>query len=140
MIRIVVLFALLLAAGPAHADPVSGAIALIGSIQAAMAASAAVSLLVKVGLSVAFSIGSTLLQKAMAKNERVPGIKQDVSVGAETPLSFILGAGATAGHFEYQNSWKSGTGTPNNMLVQMFPSVHCGQRCGSTVRRKSRST
>lgn len=101
---------LLALTGFAAAEPISTAIGLIATTIGQLGAFG------QLALSLAVSVGSSLLQRALTTKARQPGIKADIDVGGDNPLSFIIGTYATAGQLEYVNT--SGTGgTPNEDLT-----------------------
>jgi hypothetical protein len=104
----------LAATAAAHADPVS---AIVGAI-------AWVSSLGAVGqflISAAFSIATGLIQKALAKKPEGPqGVKQQVTVGGDNPLSFILGHYATPGQLEYVNTWGKSHEVKNAYMTRVY--------------------
>jgi hypothetical protein len=83
-------------ATPARADPITAAIgALVSGIQAFAASSAIAGFIVRT----AFSVGLSLLSRALQGKPRAGGIRTDVtSTGGTAPERFILGRHATAGH------------------------------------------
>ncbi|MGN6773506.1 MAG: phage tail protein [Rhizobiaceae bacterium] len=104
---------LLAATAAAHAGPVVGLIGVIatgiGSIGQAL-------------LGIALSIGSSLLQKALApkQKQQVAGVKQQITIGGDNPLSFILGPYATPGQLEYVNSWGKAHEVKNAYLTRVI--------------------
>lgn len=106
---------LLAATAAAHADPVTTL--LFGAAFAATWAGQAVSLV----LGIAASLGSGLLQKAFGKKPEGPqGVKQQISVGGDNPLSFILGPYATPGQLEYVNTWGKAHEVKNAYLTRVI--------------------
>lgn len=104
---------LLAATAAAHAGPVVGLIGVIatgiGSIGQAL-------------LGIALSIGSSLLQKALApkQKQQAAGVKQQITIGGDNPLSFILGPYATPGQLEYVNSWGKAHEVKNAYLTRVI--------------------
>lgn len=72
-------------------------------------------------IGVALKVGLGLLQKALQKKpeQKEPGLQIDMSVGGDNPLSFIMGAFATAGQLEYRNTWGEADKTPNAFFTQV---------------------
>lgn len=101
--------ALALAAGPAHADPITAAIAWIGStISAGLAAGGVTAFLTQMALGV----GSSLLATALgALGMEKPQVKVsfEKDIGDDTPLSFVAGFYATSGKSKYIGSWGKNT-------------------------------
>ena len=91
-------------AGPAHADPISAAVAWVGSTFAVSAAAA--TLIVNFAVSTALTAISSALYKP-----KLPGqnVSFDVKMGDDTPLSFVAGKFATAGKRKYIGSWGPNT-------------------------------
>src|SRR5690606_23142578 len=104
-----------LAAGTAaHADPLTAL--LFGAAFASTTAGAVVSFL----FSIAFSLGVSLLQKALTPKPREPGIQGEITVGGDNPLSFVMGHFATAGQLEYVNTWGAAGKTPNAYITHVI--------------------
>lgn len=102
----------------AFAEPVSGIIALISGI---VAKGGIAAMAIKAAFNIALAVGSSLLQKAMAKRQPQPGITGQVQVGGSNSISFIVGSYATAGSLEYINTGSViANKTPNNTLVQVI--------------------
>ena len=91
-------------AGPAHADPISAAVAWVGSTFAVSAAAA--TLIVNFAVSTALTAISSALYKP-----KLPGqdVSFDVKMGDDQPLSFVAGRFATAGKRKYIGSWGDNT-------------------------------
>jgi hypothetical protein len=118
MIRIILatLAALLAATSAAHAEPISGAIALITGILAKGGIGA---LLLKTAFSVALSFGAGLLQRALGKEPPQAGVKFDVEIGDDNPIGFVAGAYATAGTRKYAGVHGQEGKTPNAYFVDV---------------------
>lgn len=102
----------------AHAEPVSGIIALISGI---IAKGGVAALAIKAAFGIALHVGQSLLQKAMARRQPQPGITGQVQVGGSNSISFIVGSYATAGSLEYINTGSViPNKAPNNTLVQVI--------------------
>ncbi|SDW78500.1 phage tail protein [Roseicitreum antarcticum] len=111
----VVVFILLLSAGAAQADPISGL--LIGVLGLTGTAAK----IFAVGFSLVASVGLSLLAQALAPKPDEPGIKiPGTSVGEDQPQSFMLGAFATGGHLVYRNSHGSAGGAPRAFLTHVI--------------------
>lgn len=91
-------------AGPAHADPISAAVAWVGSTFAVTAATA--TFIVNFAVSTALTAISSALYKP-----KQPGadVSFDVKMGDNLPLSFVAGRFATAGKRKYIGSWGDNT-------------------------------
>ncbi|MBF5078518.1 hypothetical protein F1642_04980 [Paracoccus sp. NBH48] len=91
-------------AGPAHADPISAAVAWAGSTFAVTAATA--TFIVNFAVSTALTAISSALYKP-----KQPGadVSFDVKMGDNLPLSFVAGRFATAGKRKYIGSWGDNT-------------------------------
>jgi hypothetical protein len=98
---------LLCLTGLAHADPITGAIAVISGILKAGGIAAA---LLQTAFSVALSLGVGLLEKARARNRKVEnrGIQFEIQMGDDQPVHFPLGFYAVAGLRKYAGAWGSG--------------------------------
>ncbi|MDS9468217.1 phage tail protein [Paracoccus sp. MBLB3053] len=92
--------ALALAAGPAHAGPVVGIAAWVGSTLAGSIGAA----LLNLGLGLAGSLITSALAKAKLGKQGV-NVNFDVQFGDDLPLSFTLGDYVTAGKRKYIGSW-----------------------------------
>lgn len=109
--------ALLLAATTlAHADPVSGLIVTALAVPAALAP-LATSL-----ITLALTLGTSLLLRALFTPEiKVPGVQLDVEVGDDSPIGFVVGSYATAGTRKYIGVYgESGDDVPNKYLVDVL--------------------
>lgn len=104
------------AATPAHAGPV---IAAVGAVFSALGSLGVFGQLV---LSVALKVGTSLLSRALGKKNQpeVAGVRGQMQVGGDNPLSFIVGTYATAGQLEYVNTWGQDGKTPNAYLTMVF--------------------
>lgn len=94
--------AFVLAADPAHADPITAAVAWVGTTLGVGAATAAA--IVNMGLGLASSLLSSVLAKTQAQKPKV-NVQFDVQMGDDTPLTFIVGDYVTGGKRKYINSW-----------------------------------
>lgn len=110
----------------ADAGPLAAAIAsvsgFIGSIGAAIGSTTIGSMLLRFVLGTAITLGLSLLSKASTPkiSDKPIGIKTDVQVGGDNPLSFLLGHTATAGKLEYANTWGTVGGTPNAYCTLVY--------------------
>lgn len=102
---------------PAHAGIIGAAFAWLSTT---LAGGGIVAGLIKAALGIALQVGASLLQKAFAKKQPVPGIKTSLDGGGDAPLSFIAGYYATAGHLTYVNTWGSSGKTPNAYLTMVI--------------------
>lgn len=117
MLRLLLWLALLCAATtPAHAGPVAAA---IGAVFSFVGSLGVVGQLV---LGVALKVGTSLIRRAMAKKNQpeVAGVRGQMQVGGDNPLSFIVGTYATAGQLEYVNTWGEVDKTPNAYLTMVI--------------------
>lgn len=102
------LFALSLAlialAVPAHADPITAAVAWIGNAMAQSAIFAAV-------VQTAIGMGVSLLAQAIMGKPEMPGadVELEIQIGDDLPLSFTVGDFATSGKRKYVGSWGRNT-------------------------------
>ncbi|RKD61655.1 hypothetical protein [Rhizobium sp. WW_1] len=104
-----------LMADPAHADPI------ITMIATAIAKGGIGAFLIKTLVSTVLTLGVSLLQKAMQKKpEQETGVKIEVRMGDDLPMSFLLGKYATAGKRKYINTWGDDGKTPNAYLVDVL--------------------
>ncbi|MBD8665301.1 hypothetical protein IFT59_18840 [Rhizobium sp. CFBP 8752] len=106
-----------LLADPAHAGPVFLAIpALLSSLGAVG------SLIAKVLLTVALNLASTLLQRMTAKKQKqqAVGVKLEIQMGDDLPVSTTIGRYATAGKRKYAGTYGDIGGTPNAMFVDVI--------------------
>lgn len=103
--------------GVAAAEPVS---MIIGFVAATLKAGGIGAMLIKAAFGIALQIGSSLLQRAMAKRQPQPGISGQLQVGGNNSLSFVVGTYATAGSLEYTGEFGGNSGdTPNANHVQV---------------------
>ncbi|PZO81595.1 MAG: hypothetical protein DI629_03400 [Mesorhizobium amorphae] len=112
-----VLAALLASTAPARSEPITAA--LFGAAFAATTAGAIVSTVFS-GIA---SLGLGLLKKAFAEKPvtpNAPGIKFDIQMGDDGPMSFPLGSTATSGTRKYIGTWGKVDGTPNAFLVDVI--------------------
>lgn len=106
-----------LLADPAHAGPVFAAIpALLSSLGAVG------SLIARVLLTVALNFASTLLQRMTAKKQKqqAVGVKLEIQMGDDLPVSTTIGRYATAGKRKYAGTYGDIGGTPNAMFVDVI--------------------
>lgn len=85
------------------------------------------SIFAKLAVSVLISIGTTLIRKALSKNDapkdttpEPTGVTGSIRLGGDGPLSFIVGYYATDGSLEYTNTWGDPNKAPNAYLVQVI--------------------
>lgn len=76
-------------------------------------------------ISTALSIGASLLSNALKPKPptqvaRDPGVSLTLQVGGTSPLSFIVGLSATAGHRVYAGSWGNDGETPNAFFADVL--------------------
>lgn len=120
---LIALFAFLASAGVVHADPVSGAIAMVVKWGAASAINSFI-------LSTALSTGLSMVSQMMAKRNQPAnngGITVErPTVGDATPANIILGHYATAGnHVAPPYAQGSPGKTPNAYLTQIIDVCDC---------------
>jgi hypothetical protein len=106
-----------LMADAAHAGPVVAAIGMAFSSLGAIGG-----MIAKVLLSVALNFPSSLLQKMMAKKQKQEpvGVKLDIEMGDDLPVSSCIGKYATAGRRKYAGTYGELDGTPNVMFVDVI--------------------
>lgn len=104
----------LAAPSAAHAEPIS---ALVASIASAIGSLGVIG---KAIFGLALKIGVGLLQKAMQKDPEPVGVRGQIDVGGDNPVSFIVGTYATAGQLEYGGSWGKAGKTPNAYFTRVF--------------------
>ena len=71
----------------------------------------------------ALYVGGTLLSQALAPKppkQKDPGVSLSMQIGGDSPLSFIVGASATAGHRVYAGTWGTDGETPNAFFVDVL--------------------
>ncbi|MCQ0987554.1 hypothetical protein [Jiella marina] len=100
--------------GAAHADPIS-AIAAIGSF---LASGTFLANLAIAAIGTALKFAVSLLTKQ--EKASVSGTKTEITVGGDTPASFIMGRYATPGHLVYANTRGRNNGAENAFLVQVI--------------------
>ncbi|MGY5811997.1 phage tail tip fiber protein [Rhizobium sp. LEGMi198b] len=106
-----------LAADPAHAEPISTAIAAISSFIGS------IGVIGKLVLTVAINVGMSLIEKATAKKSDTStptGVKLEITMGDDQPMSFVLGNYATAGRRKYVGTWGDDGKTPNAYLTDVI--------------------
>lgn len=100
--------------GTAYAGPLIAAVAGFATFLGSGTVFASI---VQLAIGTALKIGIGLLQRAMNGKDKQhqPGIKTEIQVGGDNPLSFIVGNYATAGQLEYVNTGGSADDgdTPN---------------------------
>lgn len=96
--------ALIALAVPAHADPITAAVAWIGNAMAQSAIFAAV-------VQTAIGMGVSLLAQAIMGKPEMPGadVELEIQIGDDLPLSFTVGDFATSGKRKYVGSWGRNT-------------------------------
>ncbi|QRM36940.1 DUF1983 domain-containing protein [Rhizobium rhizogenes] len=106
-----------LMADPALADPITAAIGVIAKF-------ALGSVIGKLIVSVAINFGVSLIAKAMQKkssaSQTQTGVKVQVTMGDDQPMSIILGNYATAGRRKYIGTWGDDGKTPNAYLTDVI--------------------
>lgn len=106
---LILLLAVVLWTGPAHADPITGAIAAAVTWIGAHATAF---------IGLALSVGASLLKQAFATKPK-SGVKLEVEMGEDRPISACIGHYATAGRRKYIGTFALGD-TPNAMLVEVI--------------------
>ncbi|MBB3288151.1 MULTISPECIES: phage tail protein [unclassified Rhizobium] len=105
-----------LMADPALAAPVAAAIGVIAKF-------ALGSVIGKLLVTVAINFGVSLIAKAMQKKtstaQTQTGVKLQISMGDDQPMSFTLGNYATAGRRKYIGTWGEDGKTPNAYLTDV---------------------
>lgn len=104
----------LAAPSAAHAEPIS---ALVASIASAIGSLGVIG---KAIFGLALKIGVSLLQKAMQKDPEPVGVRGQIEVGGDNPISFIVGTYATNGQLEYVGTFGKAGKTPNAYLTQVI--------------------
>jgi len=101
----------------ANADPITGAIAAVAGIWAAIGP------LAQLAVTVGLEIGVNLLAKALtpsAAGSATAGISTTASFGDKTPIGFPIGHTATAGTFVYGGEWGTSGDTPNAYSTDVY--------------------
>lgn len=115
MNRLLLCLAMLLAGTvPAFAGPVAAVLPAIVTFLA--------SPIGQIIIGVALQVGGSLLAKSRAKKNRqpVPGIRTQVAIGGDVPVSVALGRVATAGSRVYAGTWDAAGGSPNEYFVDVI--------------------
>ena len=101
---------------PAEAGPLFG---IIAGIFGAIASGASIAQIV---IGVALKVGMTLLQMALTPEQQVKpvGVKLQVEVGDDKPVSAVIGTFATSGKRKYIGSYGDIGGTPNSHLTEVI--------------------
>lgn len=119
---------LLIGTSAAHADPITLAItAAVGAISSAIGAVstfiAGLGVIGKAVLAIGFSIGLSLISRALqpkpkrpTATENISGIETSVQIGGDVARSCIFGRAATAGHLVYFNT----SGSANGLLELVY--------------------
>jgi hypothetical protein len=106
-----------LMADPALADPITAAIGVIAKF-------ALGSVIGKLLVGVAINFGVSLIAKAIQKkssaSQTQTGVKVQVTMGDDQPMSIILGNYATAGRRKYIGTWGDDGKTPNAYLTDVI--------------------
>lgn len=104
--------------GAAHAGPLAAAIVAFANF---LGSGTIFANIVNLAVTAALKVGVGLLQRAIQGKQRQPGIKAEVQVGGDNPLSFIVGNYATSGQLEYVNTFGKNSGdTPNAGLAYVI--------------------
>lgn len=98
----------------AHAAPV---VALVSAIATAIGSLGAFGQAI---FGLVLKVGASLLAKAMQKEPEPVGVRGQIQVGGDNPLSFIVGTYATTGQLEYVGTWGKSGKTPNAYLTQVI--------------------
>lgn len=98
--------ALWLAADPAYAGPV---VPVFAAISAVVAKSAILTALVQIGASMVLSKLAARLGPRPKSAEQKTEVKFEIQTGDDLPLSFVVGAYATAGKRKFMGSWGRNT-------------------------------
>ncbi|MBB3977362.1 hypothetical protein GGQ64_002568 [Rhizobium azooxidifex] len=98
----------------AHADPIT---ALVTAIASAIGGLGAFGQAI---FGLALKIGASLLAKAMTKEPDPVGVRGQIEVGGDNPISFIVGTYATTGQLEYVGTFGTAGKTPNAYLTQVI--------------------
>ena len=80
------------------------------------------SFIIQIIVALVLSAAATLIQQALAKRPEQPrkaGVRGEIQVGGDNPLACIVGRYATAGQFEYANTWGTPGGVPNSKYVKV---------------------
>lgn len=101
-------------AEPAHAGPLIG---IFSAISTAIAGAGAIT---KIVLGLVFNVAVSLLQKALTKTpqQKAIGVKLDINIGDDIPVSTVIGYYPTAGKRNYVATWGDAGKTPNAYLTQ----------------------
>lgn len=101
---------------PAEAGPLAGAIA---GVAGALISGAGIA---QVIIGVAIKVGMSLLQMAIAgdQEQKPVGVKLQVEVGDDRPVSTTIGTFATSGRRKYIGSYGDQGGTPNSHLTEVI--------------------
>ena len=102
---------LLAGTAPALADPVSITVALVTFLSSPIG---------QIVLAVALQVGSSLLAKSRAAKEPVGGVRTQVQIGGDVPVSVLLGRRATAGSRVYAGTWDAPGGSKNEYFVDVI--------------------
>ncbi|MCV3738390.1 phage tail protein [Rhizobium sp. TRM96647] len=98
----------------AHADPITALVTAIASTIGSLGAFG------QALFGLALKIGTSLLAKAMQKDPEPVGVRGQIQVGGDNPVSFIVGTYATEGQLEYVGTWGKSGKTPNAYLTQVI--------------------
>ncbi len=115
-ILVLLLAAWVLLATPsaAHAAPV---VALVSAIATAIGSLGAFGQAI---FGLVLKVGASLLAKAMQREPEPVGVRGQIQVGGDNPVSFIVGTYATTGQLEYVGTWGKSGKTPNAYLTQVI--------------------
>ncbi|NTJ63763.1 DUF1983 domain-containing protein [Agrobacterium rhizogenes] len=105
-----------LMADPALADPITTAIGIFAKF-------ALGSVIGKLLVTVALNFGVSLIAKALQKKsnpQAQTGVKLQISMGDDQPMSFTLGNYATAGRRKYIGTWGDDGKTPNAYVTDVI--------------------
>jgi len=69
--------------------------------------------LVQIIFGVVLSVVSSMLSASNKSKAKASGIRSQVTIGGDEPLSFIVGRYGTAGHLEYAGTWGQSGDVPN---------------------------
>jgi hypothetical protein len=109
-----VAWCVLAAAEPAQAGPLLGIPALFSAIAATTIG--------KVVLGIVLNVAVSLLQKVLTKKpeQKAIGVKLDIEIGDDIPVSAVIGYYPTAGKRNYVATWGKFRKTPNAYLTQVI--------------------
>lgn len=125
-----VAFVMLAAVEPAQAAPI------VGIVSAIATGASALSAIGSAILGIAINFGVSLLQKALQPDQKPAGVKLDVEIGDDIPVSTTIGTYATAGKRKYINTYDGNSKNSHLVLIYELGNLPSGGLAGLWIDDK----